>query len=60
MPPREELLTKSEAQQFLRISRPTMQRLMRNKAFPYIRLERKILFRRSEIEKFLESKTVSK
>lgn len=52
------LLTKKEALEYLRISHDTLQRLMKNRAFPFIKLKKKVLFRRSDIEKWLESKIV--
>ncbi len=55
-----DLMTIAEAMQYLRISRSTMHRLMRKHALPYLKLEKKILFRRSEIEKYLESITVKR
>jgi excisionase family DNA binding protein len=54
------LLTKKEVLEYLKISNRTLYLLMKNHAFPYIKLSRKVLFRRSEIDAFLESKTVKK
>lgn len=50
------LLTKDEAAKYLRISRTTLGRLM--KKIPYIKLDRRVLFKKSDIDKFLESKKV--
>ncbi len=55
---RDELLTRNEVMEYLRISKGTLSKLMRQKAFPYIRLERKVLFKKEDIDKFLESKMV--
>lgn len=44
--------------EYLQISKGTLYKLMRRKAFPYIKLERKVLFRKKDIDKFLESKIV--
>lgn len=52
------LMTKKEVMEYLRISHDTLHRLMKQRAFPYIKLERKVLFKKSDIEKFLESKKV--
>ncbi len=51
------LLTKRELQEYLRISRSTLeQRIM--KEIPYIKLGRRVLFKMSDIEKYLESKKI--
>jgi len=55
-----DLMTREEVMDYLRISNMTLHRLMKNHKFPYIKLEKKVLFRRSEIDAFLESKTVGK
>jgi excisionase family DNA binding protein len=55
---KEELLSRDEVMEYLKISRTTLQKLMKQKCFPYIKLERRVLFRRSDIDKFLESKLV--
>jgi excisionase family DNA binding protein len=52
------LLTRKEAMEYLRISHGTLHKLMIQHALPYIKLERKVLFRKSEIDKFLESRSV--
>ena len=54
----DELLTINEALEYLKISRGSLYKLMKQKAFPYIKLEKRVLFRKSDIDKFLESKTV--
>ena len=53
------LLTKKEAQEYLRISRTTLERKIM-KEIPYIKLGKRVLFRRSVIEAYLTSKTVKK
>jgi len=50
------LLTKEEAAEYMRISRATLGRIM--KEIPYIKLGRRVLFKMSDIEKYLESKRV--
>lgn len=52
------LMTKQEVLEYLRISHQTLFRLMRKHSFPFIKLDRKVLFRKSDIDKFLESKLV--
>jgi excisionase family DNA binding protein len=52
------LLTKKQVQEYLNISHGTLDKLMKQKAFPYIKLERKVLFRKKDIDEFLESKLV--
>jgi excisionase family DNA binding protein len=51
------LLTKKEAQEYLRISRTTLERKIM-KEIPYIKLGKRVLFRKSDIEKYLETKKV--
>ena len=36
----------------------TLHRLMKSGAFPYIKLARKVLFRKEDIDRFLESKLI--
>ena len=55
---REELLTRDEVMDYLKISKGTLYKLMKQKAFPYIKLERKVLFRKKDIDEFLDSKLV--
>jgi len=56
----EALMTKKDVMAYLRISHDTLHRLMKSGIFPYIKLDRRVLFRRSEIEAFLESKTMGR
>ena len=53
-----ELLTREQIMEYLQIGHSTLSKLMRLKAFPYIKLERKVLFRKEDIDKFLESKII--
>jgi len=53
-----ELLTRKEVMRLLRISHGTLDVLMKNKEIPYIKLKRKVLFRKKDIDEFLESKLV--
>ena len=55
---KDELMTRNEVMEYLKISHGTLHKLMKQKALPYIKFEKKVLFRKSDIDKFLESKTV--
>jgi excisionase family DNA binding protein len=55
-----DLLTKAEALKYLRISNRTLYLLMKRHEFPYIKLGKRVLFRRTEIDAYLESKTIGK
>lgn len=52
------LLTKQETVEYLRISMNTLYRLMKSGELPYIKLERKVLFKKEDIDKFIESKRI--
>ena len=54
----EEFLTKRDLQNLLKISRATVDRMMKD--VPYIKLGKKVLFRKSDIEAYLKSKTVKR
>ena len=54
----EGLMTRKEVMQYLRISNDTLHRLMKKNAFPYFKLERKVLFNKRDIDRFLESKII--
>jgi len=56
--PEDRLLTKDELVAYLRISKGTLRKLMLQRAFPYIKLQKKVLFRKDDIDKWLESKMV--
>ena len=53
-----DLLSREDVMEYLKISKGTLYKLMKQRAFPYIKLERKVLFRKSEIDVWLESKKV--
>ena len=55
---KEELLTRDELMDYLKISKGTLYKLMKQKAFPYIKLERKVLFWKKDLDEFLDSKLV--
>jgi len=53
------LLTKKEVLEYLRISRSTLDHSLM-KEIPYIKLGKRVLFRKSDIDAYLEKKTVNK
>jgi excisionase family DNA binding protein len=55
---KDEYLTRKEVMEYLRISPGTLQKLMKQRAFSFIKLERKILIKKSDIDAFLESKRI--
>jgi excisionase family DNA binding protein len=54
----DDLFTREELVAYLKISRGTLSKLMKQNAFPYVKLERKLLFRKSDIDRWLESKMI--
>jgi len=52
-------LTRDEVMRYLRIKRSTLQRLMNRKEFPWFKLDRRVLFKKSDIDRWIESKRVS-
>jgi excisionase family DNA binding protein len=54
----DDILTREELVAYLKIGKGTLHKLMKQKAFPYMKLDRKVLFRKSDIDKWLESKMV--
>lgn len=56
----DKLFTKKEACEYLRISETTLNRLIKKEEISYIKLERKVLFRKSDIDNFLESRKIPK
>ena len=56
--PSRELLTRAEVMEYLRISRGTLDRLMKKREIPFIKLDQKVLFRKRDIDAFLEKRLV--
>ncbi len=52
-------LTKSDVLAYLKISRFILEKLMRQ-GLPHIKLDRRVLFRKDQIDAFLESRVVRK
>jgi excisionase family DNA binding protein len=56
--PEQNLLTKAELMEYLRISRGTVDKLMKKHELPFIKLEKKVLFRLKDVDRWLESKLI--
>jgi excisionase family DNA binding protein len=52
------VMTKAEAVEYMRLSVATIDRLMKNRALPYVKVGKKVLFRRPDIDVFLEKRLV--
>lgn len=52
-----ELLTEVEAAEFLRISKLSLWRLRKRGEIPFVRLTKKLLYRRADLVAFVASKT---
>ena len=50
----DEILTKEEACNYLKVSRGVLEKYMKNGELPYAKLERRVLFRKKDIDAFLE------
>jgi excisionase family DNA binding protein len=53
-----ELMTRAQVMAYLQISAMTLHRLMKRHAFPYIKFETKVLFKKSDIDAYLEAHLV--
>lgn len=53
-----DFLTKAEVMEYLRISRGTLDKLMQRRDIPFVKLEKKVLFRKRDIDVWIESKIV--
>ncbi len=54
----DDLMTKAEVLDYLKISLPTLNRLLKRTAFPYFKLDRRVLFRKRDIDAYLEAHMV--
>ena len=54
----EKLLSKKQTAEYLNVSLGTLEKLMREKKLPYVKLERKVLFRLSDINKFINDRLI--
>ena len=52
-----EYLTKAETAEYMRVSVATLERLM-TRGLPHIKLDRRVLFRKKDIDAFLEKRLV--
>ena len=52
-----EYMTKAELQEYLRISKSSVEKLMRE-GMPFVKLDRRVIFRKADVDKWLESKIV--
>ena len=53
-----DLLTKEDVEAYLRIGRRTLDRLIKAREIPFIKLGRRVLFRKTDIDAWLEFKRV--
>ena len=53
----EKLLTQKEAMSYLRISLETLAKL-RREGLPFVKLGKKVLFKKSDLDAFIEARTV--
>ena len=51
-------MTRQELQEYLRISRASVFKLLKANEIPVIRIGRKLLFRKDDIDRWLDSKVV--
>lgn len=51
-------MTSEEVQDYLRISRSTLNLLCREEHFPYLRLKRKRLFRKEDVDRYMEKRVI--
>ena len=52
------LMTRKDVMDYLQISHGTLDKIMKNRSIPYFKLERKLLFKKSDVDAWLESKRV--
>lgn len=51
-------MTKAEAMEYMRLSVATIDRLMKRHALPHVKVGKKVLFRKRDIDAFLEKRLV--
>jgi len=52
------IMTKAEAMEYMRLSVATIDRLMKRHALPHVKVGKKVLFRKRDIDAFLEKRLV--
>jgi len=55
---KDEILSKEQTTKYLKISRGSLLRLMQSRDIPYFKLGRRVLFRKTDIDAWLETKRV--
>jgi len=55
----DEILTKKETLKYLKIGRSTLEKFMNERQISFIKLERKVFFKKVDIDKFIESRRTS-
>ncbi len=55
-----DVLDRAEAMEYLRISRGTLDKLQKSHALPFVKIGKKVLFRKRDIDSFLEKHLVKK
>ena len=53
-----DLLDRAEVMNYLRISRGTLDKLQRTRDLPFVKIGKKVLFRKRDIDRFLEKHLV--
>ena len=53
-----DFFTKKELQEYLRISHGMVDKLMKRREIPFLKIGKKVLFRKADIDAWLESKRV--
>jgi excisionase family DNA binding protein len=53
-----DFLTKRELMEFLSISRGTVDNLMKRRELPFFKIGKRVLFKKTDIDKWLETKRV--
>jgi len=55
---RDEFLSKNEVTAYLKISLTTLDRLIKRRALPFVKIGKRVIFKRADIDRFVESRTV--
>lgn len=53
-----DLMERAEVMEYLRISRGTLDKIQRRREIPFAKVGKKVLFRKRDIDSWLESKTI--
>lgn len=52
------VMTKAEAAEYTRLSRATIDRLMKERALPFVKVGKKVLFLKRDLDAFLQKRRV--